>query len=51
MDCIAVVPSGKHLAASTNADCVEYHASADERQKPLPVFEHNVVSVVFCDVR
>lgn len=50
MDCIAVVLSGKNLAALTNADCVEYHASADERKKPLPVFEYNVASVVFCDV-
>lgn len=50
MDCIAVVLSGKNLAASTHADSVEYHASADERQKPLPVFERNVISVVFCDV-
>lgn len=38
--------SGKSLAASTAADCVEYGASADERQKPLPVFEHDVIFFV-----
>lgn len=31
--CVAVVRSGKNLASSTNAGCVKYHVSADERSK------------------